>query len=75
MVIDFITNVPVHEVTSIKSQTLECVPFLKYLGTIIDSKLRFEAFVKRSITMCSFEGNCIFQIDQTLLIFFSSYFY
>ncbi len=43
MIIDFRKNVPMHKVTYIKGQTVDSVQSYKYLGTIIDSKLSFEA--------------------------------
>jgi len=43
MVIDFRKNVNMHEFTSIKGETVECVQSYKHLGTIIESKLSFEA--------------------------------
>ncbi len=39
MIIDFRKKVPMHKVTYIKGQTVECVQSYKYLGTIFDSKL------------------------------------
>jgi len=43
MIIDFRKNVCMDKVTYIKGETEECVQSYKYLGTIIDSKLSFEA--------------------------------
>ena len=43
MLTDFGKKVQTQEITSVKGQTVQCVQFDKYLGTIIDSKLTFEA--------------------------------
>ncbi|XDV19391.1 hypothetical protein PO909_024874 [Leuciscus waleckii] len=75
MVIDFRKNVDMHEVMCIKGETVECVQSYKYLGTIIDSKLSFEANCE---TVCK-KGHqrlfflrklCKFQIEKTLLSMF-----
>lgn len=47
MVIDFRTKTNSSQVTFIKDEKVECVESYKYLGTIIDKRLRFD--VNRSI--------------------------
>lgn len=46
-----------HEDTSIESQTVESVQSCKYLGTIIDSKLKFEAIRE---AVCIKGRRCLF---------------
>ncbi len=75
MIIDFRKNVPMHTVTYIKGQTVESVQSYKYLGTIIDSKLRFEANCeavcrKGHQRLFFIRKSCKFHIDKTLLIMF-----
>ncbi len=69
MIIDFRKNVPMHKVTYIKGQSY------KYLGTIIDSKLSFEAnreavCRKGHQRLFFLRKLCTFHIDKTLLIMF-----
>ncbi len=75
MIIDFRKNDPMHKVTYIKGQTVESVQSYKYLGTIIDSKLSFEANCeavcrKGHQRLFFLRKLCIFYIDKTLLIMF-----
>ncbi len=75
MIIDFRKNVPMHKVTYIKGQTVDSVQSYKYLGTIIDSKLSFEANCeavcrKGHQRLFFLRKLCKFHIDKTLLIMF-----
>ncbi len=75
MIIDFRKNVPMHKVTYIKGQTVDSVQSYKYLGTIIDSKLSFEANCeavcrKGHQQLFFLRKLCKFHIDKTLLIMF-----
>ncbi len=64
-----------HKVTYIKGQTVDSVQSYKYLGTIIDSKLSFEAnreavCRKGHQRLFFLRKPCKFHIDKTLLIMF-----
>ncbi len=78
MIIDFRKNVPMHTVTYIKGQTVESVQSYKYLGTIIDSKLSFEAnreavCRKGHQRLFFLRKLCKFHIDKTLIMFYHTY--
>lgn len=75
MYMDFRKPPRAKEPTSIKGQTVECVDNYKYLGTIIDSKLSFEANCESGCKKANQRLHCLrklssFDIDRKLLTMF-----
>ena len=79
MLIDFRSEPPVPLATAIKGQSVEMVSYYKYLGTVIDNHLKFDANTEMLCKKGQQRLFCLrklakFQVDKSLMsLFYRSY--